>query len=287
MNNTLPPVGGPGQPTFIYHPTTPSDVEPTRFQVYVSNAPDIADAYVGTVYQTADGDWVADWSKRNDAFPIEMRGFATKEYAASALYWYAPPTQSVRSRPIGQRVPVSDERAIDPSQCGCCVNTGCECEGMNRISQRFGTTQTYQVQPSLIPEHGVLVSLEPINDGDFLVDLNTRGAGSGIGYLQQRDDGRYDVRVGHTSVGIAPSPEIGMWACFKEHTTTKIYNKIIKGFNHHPVQDAWVAGTITFRAETVEAAREAIDQAVEALVDGHERFDADSTTYDVTLKATQ
>ncbi|MEU7156002.1 hypothetical protein AB0A98_06095 [Streptomyces chrestomyceticus] len=93
--------------------------------------------------------------------------------------------------------------------------------------------------------------------------------------------------MGHTSVGIAPSPEIGLWACLKEHTTTKIYDRLVEGFNRHAVQDTWVAGSITFRAETVEAACEAIDQAVEALVDGHERLDAESTTYDVTLKARQ
>ncbi|MEU7156001.1 hypothetical protein AB0A98_06090 [Streptomyces chrestomyceticus] len=173
-------------PKFIYHPTTPPDVEPTRFDVFVDNAPDVDDAYLGKVYQTADGNWVADWSKRNDAPSIAMPGFATKECAASALYWYAPPTQSVRSRPIGQRVPVSDERAIDLSQCGCCVNNGCECEGMNRISQRLGTTQTYQVQPSLIPEPGVLIDAMPLDNGDFLVDLNTRGAGAGIGAARRR-----------------------------------------------------------------------------------------------------
>ena len=47
----------------------------------------------------------------------------------------------------------------------------------------------------------------PLKDGDFLVDFNTQGCGSRIGYLQKRDDGRYDVRMGHKSIGIAPKPE--------------------------------------------------------------------------------
>lgn len=222
------------EPKFIYHPTTPPDQEPTRFQVYTETAPDIDDAYLGMVYQTADGQWVADWSKRNDAPANAMPGFGSKEYAASALYWFAPPAQSARSRPAGQVVSLTDERKIDLSVCGCCVDNGCACEGSNRVSQRFGIKQSYEIMPSLIPEHGVLVSLMPMGDsGDFLVDMNTWGAGSGIGYLQRRDDGRFDVRVGHKSIGIAPKPETGMWACLQAHTGTKRYSRLVDGFEPH------------------------------------------------------
>ncbi|MFV0135564.1 hypothetical protein ACLGIH_20470 [Streptomyces sp. HMX87] len=224
-------------PRFIYHPTTPPGDEPTRFQVYVDpvgSALEVDDTYLGTVYLTSGGGWVADWSKLNGAPALAMPGFQSKEDAASALYWFAPPAQSARSRPAGRALSMSDERKIDLSQCGCCVNNDCECEGLNRISQRFGVTQTYQVQPSLIPAPGALFSLLPMKDsGDFLVDLNTWGAGSGIGYLQQRDDGRFDVRVGAKSLGIAPSPETGMWACLQAHTGTKLYGRLLDGFESH------------------------------------------------------
>ncbi|MFJ9901193.1 hypothetical protein ACIQPR_48635 [Streptomyces sp. NPDC091280] len=164
-----------------------------------------------------------------------MPGFKSKEDAAFALYSYAPPAQSVRSRPAGQVVSLTDKRAIDLSECGCCTNNRCECEGANRVSARLDIRQSYEIQPSLIPEPGVLVSLMPLPDGDFLVDMNTWGAGSGIGYLQRRDDGRYDVRVGHKSIGTALKPETGMWACFKAYTVTEDYDRFVQGFE--PDQD--------------------------------------------------
>ncbi|MFD4949558.1 hypothetical protein ACFWNT_45530 [Streptomyces sp. NPDC058409] len=221
------------EPKFVYHPTTPPDVEPTSFRVYTDGAPEVDDAYLGTVYQTADKGWVADWSKRNDAPAIAMPGFQSQLYAAQALYWFAPPAQSVRSRPIGQSAPVSDERIIDLSGCGCCVSNDCDCEGLNRISRRFGTPQTYAVQPSLIPVHGVLVSLLPLGDGDFLVDFNTRGVGTGIGYLLYRDDGCFNVRIGSKEIGVAATQDSGMWAVFKHHTGANSYERLTQGFEPH------------------------------------------------------
>ncbi|MEV8601865.1 hypothetical protein AB0465_18525 [Streptomyces griseoviridis] len=218
-------------PTFRYQP---ENEEETRFKVY-TDAPgdDEGFLYQGIVYQTADRNWVADWTGRSIE-SIALPGFATKEYAASTLYYYTPPAQSFGSRPAGQRLGAVDELAIDKSVCGCCINNGCDCEGSNRVSERFGVTQSYEVQPSLIPRHGVLVSLMPMKgSGDFLVDFNTWGCGSGIGYLQQRDDGRYDVRVGHKSIGISPKPETGMWACLQAHTGTKFYSRFVKGFEPH------------------------------------------------------
>ncbi|MEU0214046.1 hypothetical protein ABZ281_02615 [Streptomyces sp. NPDC006265] len=216
------------EPKFKYQP---DNEEETRFKVY-TDAPGDDDGflYQGIVYETADGGWVADWTGRSSN-PIAMPGFKTQEYAASALYWFAPPAQSFGSRPAGKGA--VDERQIDMSECGCCVKNGCDCEGLNRISERFGTKQTYEVSPSLIPAPGVLVCLMPMPDGDFLVDCNTWGSGSGIGYLQQRDDGRYTVRVGRKSIGIAPKPETGMWACLQAHTGTKFYSKLVKGFEPH------------------------------------------------------
>ncbi|UQA91355.1 hypothetical protein [Streptomyces halobius] len=218
------------EPKFHYQPM---NEEGTRFKVY-TDAPGDADGflYQGIVYETADRSWVADWTGRS-VESIAMPGFTSSEYAASALYWFTPPTQSFGSRLAGKKAGTMDERVIDTSQCGCCVNNGCECEGTNRISERFGTTQSYEVQPSLIPAPGVLVSLMPLKDGDFLVDFNTQGCGSGIGYLQKRDDGRYDVRMGHKSIGIAPKPETGMWACLQAHTGTKFYSMLIEGFEPH------------------------------------------------------
>ncbi|MFH9731804.1 hypothetical protein [Streptomyces sp. NPDC017260] len=233
-------------PKFHYQP---DDVEGTRFKVY-TDAPgdDAGFLFQGIVYETADGGWAADWTGRSSN-SIAMPGFKTAEYAAMTLYWYQPPVQSFGTRPAGRSGPYEryiqpsrpasramlapDERKIDLSQCGCCVNNGCECEGLNRISQRFGTSQSYQVQPSLIPEYGVMISLMPMKDEGFLVDLNTRGASNGIGYLHKRDDGRYDVRAGHKSVGIAAKPETGMWACLQAHTGTRIYGRLIEGFEPH------------------------------------------------------
>lgn len=219
------------EPTFHYHPENEDE---TQFKVHI-DAPGDSDEflYLGIVFETADRNWVADWTGRSSN-PIAVPGFATKVYAAGALYWLAAPVQSFGSRPAGVDVPAVDERNIDLSQCGCCVNNGCDCEGLNRISQLFGTKQAYDVQPSLIPAPGVLVSLLPMKDsGDFLVDCNTHGSGSGIGYLQQRDDDRYDVRVGCKSLGIAERPETGMWVCLQGHTGTKFYSKLTEGFEPH------------------------------------------------------
>ncbi|MEO3852582.1 hypothetical protein ABGB09_34025 [Streptomyces sp. B8F3] len=117
------------------------------------------------------------------------------------------------------------------------------------------------------------------------MDFATRGAVSGIGYLQRRDDGQYDVRVGHNSAGSADSPETGMWACLKLHTDTKTYEEYLPGFTPYAGGSPEVTGTITFTGVTVEAACEAIDLAVEALVGGDEEFETSSPRYNVSLKA--
>lgn len=215
---------------FHFHPEDKSE---TRFSVH-TKAPSDSEGplYLGIVYQTVDSTWVADWTGRS-AHPIAVPGFATKEHAADALYWFAAPVQSLGSRPVGQVVPLTDERTIDLSECACCITNHCECEGTNRVSQRFGIPQSYEIQPSLIPEHAALVSLLPMAGGDFLVDLNTRGAGTGIGYLQRRDDARYAVRVGSKEIGIASTPEAGMWATLQDHTGSKTYARLIKGFAPH------------------------------------------------------
>ncbi|MFK0154099.1 hypothetical protein ACIQVK_18760 [Streptomyces sp. NPDC090493] len=217
-------------PKFRYQP---DNEEKSRFKVF-TEAPGDDDGclYQGIVYQTADRNWVADWTGRSTN-SVAIPGFATQQYAAEALYCYAPPAQSLGSRPAGKHLGLVDELTIDLSECGCCIHNGCDCEGTNRVSQRFGIKQSYEILPSLIPEHGVLVSLMQLRDGDFLVDMNTWGAGSGIGYLQRRDDGRYDVRMGHKSLGIAQKPETGMWACFKAHTATKTYDRFVQGFEPH------------------------------------------------------
>ncbi|MFF7415669.1 hypothetical protein [Streptomyces lydicus] len=234
------------KPSFTFCPTNPADDERTRFEVYAGE-PEVDGAYLGIVYQTADGSWVADWSRRNDAPAIAAPGFASKAHAASVLYWFAPPAQSTRSRPAGHLVPVPQELEVDLSQCGCCLASGCECEGTNRTSLRFGTTQSYQVHPSLLPAPGGLVSLLPMRGGAFLVDLNTRGCGSGIGYLRQLDDGRYELRLGGKPVGRASSPEVGMWMCLKLHTNTKIYDRLTEAFEQY--EDAPAAGAAETAAQ--------------------------------------
>lgn len=217
------------QPTFRYQP---ENEEGTRFKVY-TDAPGDAEGflYQGIVYETADGGWVADWTGRGN-HKIAMPGFKSRTDAASTLYWFAPPTQSFGSRPAGKSAPAVDEPLIDLSKCGCCIGNNCDCEGDARVSQQLVMVPSYQVRPWLIPPIGALVSLVPM-DEDFIVDLNTRGCGSGIGYLQRRDDGRYDVRMGFKSLGVAQQPETGMWACFRAHTATKTYDRFVQGFEPH------------------------------------------------------
>ncbi|MFD9868526.1 hypothetical protein ACFXI8_27155 [Streptomyces niveus] len=208
----------------------PDNEEQTRFKVFTDTPGDNNGLlYLGVVYETADRNWVAEWAGRSTT-SIAMPGFATLQYAAEALHYYERPVQSLGSRPAGQHLGLVDERNIDLSVCGCCINNHCECEGTSRVSQQTGIKQSYEIQPSLIPQHGVLVSLMPMPDGDFLVDMNTRGAGSGIGYLQRRDDGRYNVRIGSRAIGIAAAPEAGMWATLRDHSGSKFYVSLTKGF---------------------------------------------------------
>lgn len=254
------------EPKFHYQP---DNKEETRFTVYAAASGfDAADVLQGEVYQTADGGWVADWEKRGTS--IAMPGFQTKEYAAGALYWFSPPQQSLGSRPAGQKLHAMDEHPMDESLCGCCVNNRCECEGTDRLSQRFGIPDSYQIRPSLIPVPGVLYTLLPLKGGDFLVDANTRGTGHGIGHLQQRDDGRYDVRLHTRSIGIADTPETGLYACLQAHTGSKFYARLLKGYEPHEAEPegGWVKGTITFRAETVEHARSLVHATVACMHEG-------------------
>ncbi|MFF8283285.1 hypothetical protein ACF06W_11250 [Streptomyces albus] len=148
---------------------------------------------LGIAYLTKGAGWVAEHAGLNGKQGA-VPGFRTEHLAAEFMYWFKAPEQSERTHPKDTPRPLN---------------------------------------PELLPKHGVLISLEPINGNDFLVDLNTRGAGSGIGYLQQRDDGRYDVRVGHKSIGIAPMAETGMWACLQGYTGTKFYSKLTEGFEPH------------------------------------------------------
>ncbi|MFE5853160.1 hypothetical protein ACFQ61_08060 [Streptomyces sp. NPDC056500] len=202
---------------------------------------------LGITYLTKGVGWVAEHAGLT-ATQGAVHGFRSEHLAAEFMHWFKAPEQSDRTNPQDRPRPLN---------------------------------------PELLPKHGVLISLVPINDGDFLVDLNTRGVGKTIGYLQRRDDDRYDVRVGHISVGSADTPETGMWACLKLHTGTKSYDRITDGFVPYEPSDEWVNGTITFRGVTAEAACEAIDHAVEALIGGSTEFKKDSSRYATALKAQQ
>ncbi|PNE43391.1 hypothetical protein [Streptomyces noursei] len=153
---------------------------------------------LGITYLTMGAGWVAEHAGLTGKQGA-VHGFKSEHLAAEFMYWFKAPEQSDRTNPTDTSRPLN---------------------------------------PDLLPKSGVLVSLMPMKDsGDFLVNLDTRGAGTGIGYLQQRDDGRFDVRVGHKSIGIAPKPETGMWACFKDHTSTKFYERLVEGFMPHTGPD--------------------------------------------------
>ncbi|AZM47856.1 hypothetical protein DMB38_20525 [Streptomyces sp. WAC 06738] len=145
---------------------------------------------LGVTYLTKGAGWVAEHAGLTGK-QGGVHGFRTEHLAAEFMYWFKAPEQSDRTNPTDRPRPLN---------------------------------------PELLPKHGVLISLEPINGDDFLVDLNTRGAGSGIGYLQQRDDGTYDTRLGSIHVGIATTPEAGLWAVMALHTTHKRYAPLLEGF---------------------------------------------------------
>ncbi|MEV7870163.1 hypothetical protein AB0P17_29650 [Streptomyces sp. NPDC088124] len=148
---------------------------------------------LGITYPTSGAGWVAEHAGLTGNQGA-VHGFESERLAAEFMYWFKAPEQSDRTTPQGRPRPLNRE---------------------------------------LLPKHGVLISLVPINDGDFYVDLNTRGVGRGLGYLQRRDDGRYDVRMGPKVIGIAATPEAGMWATSKVHTRSKFYERLTKGFEAH------------------------------------------------------
>ncbi|WP_405775906.1 hypothetical protein [Streptomyces sp. NBC_01538] len=158
--------------------------------------------YLGIVYETAGAGWVADWGTRGH---VAMPGFKDSDDAAGALYWFAPPAQSFGSRPAGRTA--------------------------SRMDEQPDTEESYRVRPSLIPHPGVLVSLMPMRGGgDFLVDCNTWGVGSGIGYLERHEDGQFDVRIDDKVIGETESPEAGMWAVLKDFTGSGSYERLLADF---------------------------------------------------------
>lgn len=199
---------------------------------------------LGVTYLTAGDGWAAEHAGLTDSQGA-VRGFTTEHLAAEFMHRFKPPERSDRTNP---------------------------------------TSAPRSLNPELLPEHGVLISLVPINEGDFFVDMTTKGVETDIGYLQRGDDGRYEVRVGHRGVGRCAEPETGMWACLQLHTQTKHYAPLAD-FVPYKAVDAWVNGTITFRGETEEAVIEAIDLAVENLTEGGRDFKSSTTTFDVQLSA--
>ncbi|MEV6400841.1 hypothetical protein AB0M39_39720 [Streptomyces sp. NPDC051907] len=215
-------------PKFIFIPADPRN--PDRFTVYLQNAAPSSGRgeLLGVVWQSAAAGWTADFAPEKQG--IGVPGFITRQAAAECLYWYAPPVQSARSRPAGQASPgAAVDTGIDASVCTCCVNNHCECEGTLRSSARSGAEISAASHPSLIPVPGVLFSLTNMPDG-YLVDMNTRGAGSGIGYLRQLDDGAYSVRLGRIEVGRATTPEAGLWTVIQLHTGSKRYARLLEGY---------------------------------------------------------
>ncbi|MEV6309926.1 hypothetical protein AB0M10_15175 [Streptomyces sp. NPDC051840] len=145
---------------------------------------------LGVVYPTKGAGWVVEHAGLTGKQGA-VHGFKNEHLAAEFLYWFKAPEQSVRTNP--QDRPRS-------------------------------------LSPDVLPERGMLLSLEPVSDGDFLVDANTRGAGTSLGYLQRRDDGHFTVRIGSIAFGTAATPEAGMWAVLAMHTTHKSFKPLLDGF---------------------------------------------------------
>lgn len=72
------------------------------------------------------------------------------------------------------------------------------------------------LNPDLIPVPGVLFALVPTGAPDeYRVDMDTGGAGAGIGRVMLRPDGTWGVWVGQEPCGYAENAEAGMWACVR------------------------------------------------------------------------
>ncbi|MET8681986.1 hypothetical protein ABZW18_31520 [Streptomyces sp. NPDC004647] len=219
-------------PVLIFEPVDPQN--PSRFMVCLKSPDGSQGELLGMVWQSAGAGWTAEFFPENTG--IGVPGFLSKQLAAEFLYWYAAPVQSARSRPSGCAHPgaATSEAGIDMSVCTCCLDNGCACEGTRRSSAHSGVDLSAASHPSLIPAPGVLFSLLKFADG-YLVEMNTRGAGAGVGFLQQLEDGTFSVRLGHKEVGRADHPETGLWAVVHLHSGSKRYGRLVKGFE--PIGD--------------------------------------------------
>ncbi|WNI17680.1 hypothetical protein [Actinacidiphila sp. ITFR-21] len=150
---------------------------------------------LGVTYLTKGAGWVTEHAGLTGKQGA-VHGFKTRLVAAEFLYWFKAPEQSDRTNPRDVLRPLS---------------------------------------PDVLPRYGVLLALVPVGDGDFLVDANTRGAGTGLGYLQRLDNGEYDVRLGAISVGRAKTPWAGLHAVAALHTTDERFVPLLKGFT--PCED--------------------------------------------------
>lgn len=214
---------------FTFEPMNPESS--TRHRVYFTSPDSAIKELLGTVWESAGNGWSADFTT-GDAQGIGVPGFVDKETAANFLYWYAPPAQSVRSRPYGRAksgTATDTPATSDVPVCACCIDSDCACEGTRQRSSHTGAEISAATRPSLIPVHGVLFSLVKVGDG-YLVDMNTRGMGTGIGYLQELDDSTYSVGLNREKVGRATSLEAGMRAVIQLHTRTPRYARLIKEF---------------------------------------------------------
>lgn len=212
---------------FLFDPIDPEKSSMER--VYLKAADGARGELLGAVSETASSGWIADHNP-GGGHRASAHGFQTKELAADFLYRFEPPVQSRRSRPFGQANPFAVAPGADTSLCGCCVDASCACEGTRRVNGRPFDQVIMSVIPSLIPAPGVLFSLVARKDG-FIVDMNTQGAGVGIGFLKRRADDRYELSIGPKKLGTCQRPETGMWACLKAHTVTRSYARYIGGFN--------------------------------------------------------
>lgn len=92
----------------------------------------------------------------------------------------------------------------------------------------------FDFDPDLLPQYGELYSLSPMKGSeDFHVERNSRSHGVGMGYLQKRDDGRYDVRAGFKSIGIVTDPWVGLWKVIEQETQSTLYQKSLAKFEPH------------------------------------------------------
>jgi hypothetical protein len=83
------------------------------------------------------------------------------------------------------------------------------------------------VNPSDLPEHGVLFEIVDFGNGDVRVEANTRGAGWNLGMAIQAEDGTYKVRNGTSDLGRAATLDGVLLLCLRGLVLSQRFGDLI------------------------------------------------------------